>query len=428
MPRKKNKNALSWDLPAADRAAIDALVADSDLNKLADTLAQVPIDKTLENQMLSSKDSYAFWGPTAAELVPTPETLYIPLSFEAFRVSGMHEFNLTSPWARMGAMQVATAAAAIAKWTEERNLDSLFLKNSVFSAKHRWPFTCNVDFSMTPDMTLEDKVHKIVAHICNINSTAMLQFSEPGLGLVARRKLDLKPMFYAFGTMLHRIIDPDTGHVRIFESNAMTKNQRAFEKLLHEPPRLRHETFHIGMPITKEARAFGIHGRVVGYAPYWTPRAFENQIVYGLREGQTVWDAVGKMNTFSPEDIAHIHTQTEKILKHPKFADTNWAIDWIVTRDNQWYMTDMQTAENSYMDYANMVFVDETARKTVNDFVRRQRDTFAASLRHMSPMGKFILSLTGHLTSLNEILKRYGYPTDKELTKICASAANQKKR
>lgn len=107
-------------------------------------------------------------------------------------------------------------------------------------------------------MTLKDKVHKIISHICNINSTAMLMFSEPGLGIVARRKLDLNPMFYAFGTMLHRIIDPATGNVRIFESNAMTQNQRAIKKMLHKNPRFRHETFHIGMPITKEARVYDV--------------------------------------------------------------------------------------------------------------------------------------------------------------------------
>ena len=64
--------------------------------------------------------------------------------------------------------------------------------------------------------------------------------------------------------------------------------------------------------------------------------------------------------SFTQDELNYLHNETKKIIQHPKFHDTDWAIDWIITRDKIWYMTDMQVAQQSYMDYDNMIFASDT--------------------------------------------------------------------
>ena len=416
---KKNALDFSYTLSPAQRQEIDELLKQHSPEEILTSLVDRPIDPKTEQIIKADKNSYAFWGPETSKLVRTPETLFLPMSFEAFKISGASELNFKHPSAKFASLELAMSALTIAKWSEELNLKEFFLKNANFSSKHRWPHTCNIDFSYTPNMTTEDKISKIISHMCQINSDAMLVWTNPGLGWVARKKLDLEPIFYAFGRKFFHFTDPKTGETQTLSTGASDEAEQKIASWNAQNPNMQlQQTFHIGMPITREIRIFTLGGEIVGFVPYWTPIAFKNQNVYGLNKDITLDAALKRMNTFTQDELNYLHNETKKIIQHPKFHDTDWAIDWIITRDKIWYMTDMQVAQQSYMDYDNMIFASYTGRTRVHQFLNQQLESMRHAQKNLSLFDKIVLKLTGASTDIDKNLKRSGYPSQKQIIKL----------
>ena len=77
-----------------------------------------------EQYFANDKNSYAFWGPTTAQLVKTPETLWIPTSFDAFKATGLREiYTLYNDDTKKAIDESVDAAIAIEKWAYENKLN-----------------------------------------------------------------------------------------------------------------------------------------------------------------------------------------------------------------------------------------------------------------------------------------------------------------
>ncbi len=415
----RKDQSLTFDLTPRQRAQVDNLLKTGSAEKLLTDLIDDATPPEINAHFTNNKDSYAFWGPTTSELVKTPDSIYVPLSLDAFKVSAMHEHKFQSDACRKAYIELLMAVMQILQWCQKNNINEFFLKNANFSGKHRWPFTSNVNLNHTANGSDTAKIGKILNHVHNINEYSMLCWSSPGLGLLARKKLDLEPIFYAFGSTFYKITNPANGDSEMLQFSSARKNLDEYvAQKQRENPHFTFEKIHIGMPITKEIRIFSINGDIQGYVPYWTPIAFQNQSVYGMRNGTTLDDALRELATFSKSDIQHLHDQTNKIIQHPKFSDTDWAIDWVLTRDNEWYMIDMQTAQGSYMDVANMQFANANSQPIVYNFVNDQLQQMINAKRNMTPFDRFITMLVRRTLDIDKNMQRFGYPTQKELAKI----------
>ncbi len=374
-----------------------------------------------EQRFINDKNSYAFWGPTTAQLVKTPETLWIPTSLDAFKATGLREiYTLYNDDTKNAIDESVDAAMTIEDWAHKNELNEFFLKNANFSAKHRWPLTCNVDYTFLPEQTRDSRVAHTLRHMNNINSYALLVHTTPGLGWLARKKLDLQPYFYAFGTTIYKITNPSDGTSKVFEYNGREDVRQYFSDLQKANPNFEISWRHIGMPITKELRVFSINGDIVGYVPYWSPIAFQNQSVYGVGDNFDFNTAIKKLNTFDKSDLDHVHAETQKIITHDKLHDTDWAIDWIKTRNGDWYMTDMQTAKGSYLDYNNMIFAHPNAQRTVQEYMINRMNELTKTLKNASLFERAMVALMtgGRPISVEERLAKLGYPNMKTLQQM----------
>ncbi len=415
---KKKEKPLQYELTPAQRAEISTTLKKYGLEGVLMPMIDGPSDPVLTTGYAMDKNSYAFWGPTTATLVNAPKSMFFPISYDAYKVSGM-DFEFKSKQLRPAYQEVFQTAAKIYQWTQENNLNEFFLKNANFSAKHFWPFTCHVDLSHMMDTSANNKIGKILLHIHNINSHAMIHWATPGLGFLVREKLDLKPEFYAFGAKFYKLVNKTTGQYTILPTyntnNVVTEyiNERRKKE-----PDVMLETMHIGMPITKELRIFSIGGDIQGYVPYWTPVAFQGKSVYGLPDGAKFDDVLRKMNTFEKSDLQYLHGETKKIINHPTFSDTDWAIDWVLTRDGKWYMIDMQTAKTSYMDVENMIFAKPESQHIVYDFIESQRQGLVKTLQQLTPVHRAIALLSRHSLNIDKAMQNFGYPNQKKLNQI----------
>ena len=369
----------------------------------------------------NDKNSYGYWGPITEQMVRTPETLWIPTSMEAFKATGLREiYDNYNEYTKPGIDESVDAAIAINDWAYKNDLDDFFLKNANYSGKHRWPLTCNIDFALLSDQTGDKRVAHILRHMNNINSYSLLVHAfPPGLGWVARKKLDLEPLCYAFGTTIYKIKNNEDGTTKTFEYNGREDVRNYITGLQKYNPNFEISWQHIGMPITKEVRVFAIDGNVAGYVPYWTPTCFKNQSIYGIGDKFSLDTAIKELNTIEKKDLDHIHAETQKIITHDKLCDTDWTVDWVKTRNDDWYMIDMQTAPGSFMDYDYMIFASPESKTTVDKFLVQRYQTLKSSLKGINPLLKALLTImSGHQPSVEQRLKDYGYPDVKRLTQM----------
>lgn len=411
------------ELPTDIRREIDNMVSrhgiDGVLNHLADNIS-IPAD--MEQQMHKNPNAYEFWGDTAARLVKTPKTFFVPMTFDAFKATGMMpDFKLKSDANKCGINQAVFVSAVIARWSMENNLDKIFLKNSTFSSKHRWPFTCNVDFKQSGKMSASERTEKVFGHIVNINSDAMLVWSDVALGMVAREMLPTKPMFYAFGQMFYQFKNKQTDKEFTIATAPSDDAYKNVEKWMKQNPDMTlHSTYHIGMPITRELRIFTFDGRVAAFVPYWAPRAFQGHNVYDLAAGASLDTVLKQMNTFTQNELNYLRDQTTKLVSDSKLRKHDWAVDWLQTANGEWYMTDMQTAGHSFMDYENIIFADENGRNTIHAFLKQQLDNMTKSFNQTSKFEKVIMKICHGKTSVDDTLEKYGYPTRNQIMALTA--------
>ncbi len=412
LTKKNNKGSNA--IPQKIKDELDKMLVDFSDAAFNEIILK-PSSPELQEHYAKNKNSYAYWGPETAQLVKTPDSFYVPISLDAYKTSCFVKDCNPDQLNQNNLSELFYAAKLISKWSTDKNLDEIFLKNSTFSGKHRWAFTCNVDFKINPN---ENRYFTIFNHMVNINDWSALVRSGYALGFLARKKLDLEPQFYAFGSKFYKITNTATGDYQIAETGANAQKSNAIKNAVDSDPELQLETIHIGMPITKEVRIFTINGRVNSFIPYWTPVAFENQEIYGIKNNMPFEYALEQTNTIHPSDMEHLKTETNKIISHPKFNDTNWAIDWVITRDGQWYMIDMQVAENSYMDYKNAKWAHDAAQSEAINLINKELELLKRIKKETTVRDRILAAFLGVDMNIDKKLQRCGYPTQKELINI----------
>lgn len=419
MSKKTSKLNLSKSELLELEQTIKNLFGD-DPSESLDKLILAPTPKKITEIHSGTPNSYAFWGEESAKLVNTPESFYVPIDFDTFKLSASG-YDIDKLMKNENFSGLVSAATQIFAWTQKQNIDEFFLKNATFSGKHRWPFTCNIDMSYIPKNDICAKLGMIAMHMTNINDYASLVMAEPGLGFLARKKLETDPVFYAFGSKFYKITDKKTGISQMLEFSGQQKYQDEINSLMGSNPDIKCETYHIGMPITKELRIISIDGKVTGFVPYWPSIAFEDQIVYD-KDGNSLDDIKKKehlqrLNKFEPTDLDYLKLETQKIADHEKFNKYNWAIDWLQTKDGKWYMIDMQLADNSYMDFKNMIYPNKESEEIVLNFIYNQWQKFEKILAGTSKQHIAFFKIFNNVINLNveKKLKGLGYPTIEEI-------------
>jgi len=99
-------------------------------------------------------------------------------------------------------------------------------------------------------------------------------------------------------------------------------------------------TFFSGeMPITKEFRFFINNGEIQCYHPYWPAEAFNNKLT---KEQKQELKKIQKLNEDEEKELI---AMTKYIAK---FFKGYWSIDFLKTKNGDWYCIDMATGKRSY--------------------------------------------------------------------------------
>ena len=169
---------------------------------------------------------------------------------------------------------------------KEYNLP-IFLRTGMLSNKHSWKNSC----------FLKDRKN-LVNHIANLVETSfMANIAGP-------------PFDYSFWVI-----------------REMLKTEPIF-------------TFFSGeMPITKEFRFFINNGEIQCYHPYWPAEAFNNKLT---KEQKQELKKIQKLNEDEEKELI---AMTKYIAK---FFKGYWSIDFLKTKNGDWYCIDMATGKRSY--------------------------------------------------------------------------------
>jgi len=188
------------------------------MSLLKNIVIDIPTDEEIEENSLrrfknaeSNKNQFSFWFPYLLDLgINVPKTLTFPLSKEASDIA-MRE-GLSDEMVDNDPL-LLQLTAQIKSCFEQFGTDSLFLKNSLFSAKHSWENSCFI--------THESDINK---QLMNILYQWACNSPDYANEIVVREFIETKPAFYAFFG---------------------------------------------AMPITEEYRFFSKDGETYAYQPYW---------------------------------------------------------------------------------------------------------------------------------------------------------------
>lgn len=160
----------------------------------------------------------------------------------------------------------------------------LFLKNSLFSAKHEWENTCCIESEQTD----------LVAHIFNITEAWAFFGQELALHLVVREMIPTSPAFHAL---------PGS------------------------------------MPINAEFRAFARDGQMYGWQPYWPAHS-----IHCCDDPQ--WPK--KLREISCPTAMEFAQMTEAAAEVTKKLGGDWSVDFLRAKDGTLWLIDMAEAHKSY--------------------------------------------------------------------------------
>lgn len=207
--------------------------------------------KEIENRLKNNPTSFTNWYPQIKNIVKTPISQCIDISYDDFgNVINLFD-NIPLP-----NKTLKNFNKIVKKIKDFGTIYGypLFIKSYTFSSKHNWENTCFID-----------KNSDILKHITNIIMDSELVNCESGLGFVIRKFIDTS-------------YSPFT----------------AFE----------------GMPVVKERRYFIKNKKVYGRQEYWVEGAFKNQ---NLTPKQ--WKQLRGLNLQTKEEILYLKSETEKIIK-----------------------------------------------------------------------------------------------------------------
>lgn len=106
-------------------------------------------------------------------------------------------------------------------------------------------------------------------------------------------------------------------------------------KLLETEPILTH--FHGNMPIAKELRYFIKDGKIQCVHPYWHKEVFEGNDA-AVEKSKT-------LESFTDEEMTEPNLMASYIAK---YFSGYWSVDFLQTKNGDWYCIDMAVGERSY--------------------------------------------------------------------------------
>jgi hypothetical protein len=186
----------------------------------------------------------SFWYPKIKDIlnIKTPKTLIIPFDYNDL----LHSLdNNTTDSFTKSLKNVEAACDSIGY--------PCFIKNSLYSAKHSWKYTCFIESK-----------DNISNHLKNITDSCYCVGAGDSLFIVVREIIKTKAAFYAFDEM----------------------------------------------PITKERRYFIKDGKVTFHHPYWPPHSIQNPSCSDWKE------KLDELNWESDEEIALLTNLSETVSKH----------------------------------------------------------------------------------------------------------------
>lgn len=229
---------------------------------------------------IASPNQFTHWFPSVQRAgVPHPKTAILTLPADAYSLPLQED-----PDALYASETYQRIATWLASQFEVMGSDTLFVKNSLFSAKHSWNRTCKLTRDADPIM-----------HVAAI----MYQWCMAGHifpdCLVAREMLPVRTLFTAFD----------------------------------------------GMPITQEYRLFTRNGQVEAYQAYWPEDAIEEH-------GPSVQDWRERLREVENAPSALLNAMVEYAEEVVSSLKGDWSVDFLIAKDNAPYLIDMALARESY--------------------------------------------------------------------------------
>jgi len=240
----------------------------------------------------SNPTCFANWFPAVEELgIRTPKSDWIPvpadIQLEILRENVGKAMEMLKP-----------ACRQIRAFGEEHGYP-LFIKNSLFSAKHSWKNTC---FIAGPDVDIENHVALIFYEWAIVGMGAGM-----ARHIVVREFIDTKVQFYAFSDM----------------------------------------------PVTQEFRLFADKGKTYGYQPYWPEAAVREPSIDDWRT---------KLREIEKPSEALLSEMIETADKITDALDGDYSVDFLIDKDGKPWLIDMAEARTSFMCPSGFVELnDETA-------------------------------------------------------------------
>ena len=182
----------------------------------------------------------SFWYPQIKDLeIKTPQTMIVEFNYNDLLNS--LEDNISDSF-KESLKKVEEACDAIGY--------PCFIKNSLYSGKHSWKYTCFVE-----------NRSKIKSHLKNLTDDCYCVGAGDSLFIIVRKLIETSPAFYAFEDM----------------------------------------------PITKERRYFVKDGKVTFHHPYWIPKAIHKPSCIDWE------DKLTQLNWESDEEIQLLTHLSEKV-------------------------------------------------------------------------------------------------------------------
>lgn len=257
-----------------------------------DLLAQLDkiiVDEPVEHAIASryhgshlDPNQFENWYPVVLRAgVRSPKTEVFPLPQ---CVSDLADPECPEPFFQHPAVQtlVEQVRAVFARWA----VPALFVKNSLFSAKHHWQYTC----WMTPETN-------VAHHLMNLQYLWCSTSPVYATALVVREVIPCKPAFYAFH----------------------------------------------GMPITREYRLFVDGAGVYAYQPYWPELAIRDP-------QDVDWKSkLAALALPEPALLAEMVSMAVAVMAQmPVQMPQDWSVDFLIDDQGQPWLIDMAVAVQSY--------------------------------------------------------------------------------
>lgn len=227
----------------------------------------------------SNPTCFANWYPAVEELgLRAPKSDWIPVTVDIQKEIENENLDQAMVLLKPIADQVRTFG--------EAHGYPLFIKNSLFSAKHSWKDSCYI---ANADVNIE-------RHIALIFYEWLIVGMGAGMArhLVVREFIDAKPQFYAFSDM----------------------------------------------PITQEFRLFASKGKAYGYQPYWPERAIREPSV---EQFQPLLKEISK-----PSD-ALLAEMIEMASKLTDALGDDYSVDFLIDRAGKPWLIDVALARSSFV-------------------------------------------------------------------------------